>query len=405
MSTILVTGGAGFIGSAYVRYTLSVGRDQIIILDALTYAGNLRNIANHIHTNNLFVSSPQSRWGMMRESQDGKQKMKRSDSILIRHRIQQKAAPFAPVILPVAQIETVVGNILKNNESCLTIIGNILDFELVQGLVPWADYIVHFAAETHVDRSIDNPGQFLRTDILGTFELLEAARRSSRLQKFIHISTDEIYGTTHGQPFIESDPINPRNPYSASKASADRLVSAYFTTYNLPICILRPTNNYGPFQYPEKLIPLMVIQAIQQQPLPVYGNGAQRRDWLYVNDTVQAIEMIRHLGKIGEAYNVAGGNERENIDIVRQILKYLHRSESLIHFVDDRPGHDMRYALDDSKIRQMGYQGSTLETHLEETIQWYCDHREWWERIIHEDEEYQEFFQKWYEPRMRTTPG
>ena len=239
------------------------------------------------------------------------------------------------------------------------IVANISDQKIAKQLLQLADIVVNFAAETHVDRSILNPDQFIKTDVYGTYVLLEAARESKSFIKFVHVSTDEVYGAAHEKSFSESDPINPRNPYSASKAAADRMVYAYNQTYGLPINIVRPSNNFGPYQYPEKLIPVMILKAFREEQLPVYGNGRQIRDWLFVRDTAKAIELVVEKGAIGEVYNIAGGNEKENIFIVQKILEKLEKPLSLIKYVKDRPGHDLRYSLNDNKIReQLGYSES-----------------------------------------------
>jgi dTDP-glucose 4,6-dehydratase len=221
------------------------------------------------------------------------------------------------------------------------------------------------------------------------------------LKKFVHISTDEVYGVTSRTSFVETDPINPRNPYSASKAAADRLAYAYHQTYGLPINIVRPSNNYGSFQYPEKLIPVMIIKALNDESLPVYGDGRQIRDWLFVKDTVKAVDLIRRKAKPGEVYNIAGKNERENIDVVKCILHYLDKPDHLIKHVQDRPGHDIRYSLDDTKIRkELGFtQKGSFEEHLNDTIQWYIDNEAWWKKILSEDIEYKKFMKQWYASR------
>jgi len=261
--------------------------------------------------------------------------------------------------------------------------------------------VVNFAAETHVDRSILNPDQFIKTDVYGTYVLLEAARRNPDLKRFLHVSTDEVYGVASEHSFSEKDPINPRNPYSASKAAADRLVYAYNQTYGLPVNIVRPSNNFGPNQYPEKLIPVMIIKALRDEKLPVYGDGKQVRDWLFVRDTARAIEVVLERAPIGEVYNIAGRNERENIFMVNTILQRLGKSTELINYVKDRPGHDVRYSLDDSKLRdELGYSPEKdFESNLKETIDWYVIYQEWWQKILDHDKEYREFMSRWYKER------
>jgi len=246
-----------------------------------------------------------------------------------------------------------------------------------------------------------NPDEFIKTDVYGTYVLLETARNNLNLAKFVHVSTDEVYGVATEKSFCETDPINPRNPYSASKAAADRLVYAYNQTYDLPINIVRPSNNFGPYQYPEKLIPVIITKALKNEKLPVYGDGRQIRDWLYVGDTVRAIDMVIHNGQVGEVYNIAGRNERENIMVIKEILGRLNKPESLISFVQDRPGHDRRYSLDDSKLRsELGFESlESFESNLVKTVDWYLDNQGWWKKILEEDNEYKKFMEEWYKDR------
>ncbi|WP_304941793.1 dTDP-glucose 4,6-dehydratase [Vallitalea guaymasensis] len=321
MKTILVTGGAGFIGSNFIRYIINKYDDyRIINLDALTYAGNLDNL-----------------------------------------------------------------NDIKDNPNYVFVKGDISDIDAVNKIMKkGVDYIINFAAESHVDRSIDSSNAFIKTNVMGTQVLLDAAKKY-KIKKYIQISTDEVYGSL-GETgyFTEKTPISPNNPYSASKASADLLVRAYYETYKLPINITRCSNNYGAYQYPEKLIPLMISRAYDNQPLPVYGNGLNIRDWIHVEDHCAAIDKVLHLGKIGEVYNIGANNERNNLFIVRKILDCLDKDESLIEFVDDRLGHDVRYAIDATKIREeLGWRPSyKFEEGIEETIRWYVNNQEWWRKIM-----------------------
>ncbi len=336
MKTILVTGGAGFIGSNFVRYMLHTHSYRIINLDKLTYAGNLENLADvESHSNYTFVK------------------------------------------------------------------GDICDRLLIDKLFQdeHIDTIVNFAAESHVDRSILGARVFVETNVLGTQTLLDAAKTYG-VEKFLQVSTDEVYGTL-GETgyFTEETPLAPNSPYSASKAGADLLVRAYHETFKMPTLITRCSNNYGPYHFPEKLIPLMIANALNDKPLPVYGDGLNVRDWLYVEDHCRAIDIVLHKGKFGEVYNIGGHNEKRNIDIVKLILQKLGKPESLITFVKDRPGHDRRYAIDASKIeRELGWNPQeTFETGIEKTIQWYLENRKWWERII--SGEYQQYYELQYEKR------
>jgi dTDP-glucose 4,6-dehydratase len=334
---LVVTGGAGFIGSNFVRYMLDKHpKYKVINVDELTYAGNLetlRDVENH--SNYTFVK----------------------------------------------------GDITDRSK-----IESIFD----QGI----DAVLNFAAESHVDRSITDPDIFVKTNIQGTQVLLDAAKKY-KVEKFVQVSTDEVYGTL-GETglFTEATPLAPNSPYSASKAGADMLVRAYHETFGLPVNITRCSNNYGPYHFPEKLIPLMIINALKDNPLPVYGDGLNVRDWLHVEDHCQAIDLVLHKGKSGEVYNVGGNNERTNIDIVKTILHQLDKPESLIRFVEDRLGHDKRYAIDATKIREeLGWLPKySFEDGIKQTVQWYLDNQEWWQRII--SGEYQQYFSKQYAKRL-----
>ena len=335
--TILVTGGAGFIGSNFIFYELKEhSEDRIVCVDKLTYAGNLSTLAP-------VMNQPNFRFC--------KTDICDRDSI---NMVFQEEHP---------------------------------------------DVVVNFAAESHVDRSIENPGVFLETNIMGTAVLMDACREYG-IQRFHQVGTDEVYGDLPlDRPdlfFTEETPIHTSSPYSTSKASADLLVMAYHRTYGLPVTVSRCSNNYGPYQFPEKLIPLMIANAMHNKPLPVYGEGLNVRDWLYVEDHCKAIDLIIRKGRVGEVYNVGGHNEMRNIDIVKLICKVLGKPESLITYVADRKGHDMRYAIDPEKIhRELGWLPETkFEDGIIRTIKWYLDNREWWETII--SGEYQHYFEKMY---------
>lgn len=341
-NTIIVTGGAGFIGGNFVHYMLKQHPDErIICLDCLTYAGNLETLAPVMnHPNFRFVKAS----------------------------ITDRAAVY----------------------------------QLFEEEHP--DMVVNFAAESHVDRSIENPSVFLETNVLGTGVLLDACNRYG-IKRYHQVSTDEVYGDLPlDRPdlfFTETTPLHTSSPYSASKASADLLVMAYHRTYGLPMTISRCSNNYGPYHFPEKLIPLMIANALNDKPLPVYGEGLNVRDWLYVEDHCRAIDLILRKGKEGEVYNVGGHNEMRNIDIVKLICKALHKPESLIVHVADRKGHDMRYAIDPAKIhRELGWLPETkFEDGIQKTIQWYLDNRPWWEHILSGD--YQNYYEKFYGQRLK----
>jgi dTDP-glucose 4,6-dehydratase len=332
---VLVTGGAGFIGSHFVKVALRTHPDwHIVNLDKLSYAGNLDNLAD--------LPDP------------------------ARHQFVQ---------------------------------GDIADHELVTKL--WShgiDIVVNFAAETHVDRSILWADDFIKTDVLGAFTLLEAARQFG-VKKFIQISTDEVYGSIASGSFTEDSPLNPRNPYSASKAGADRLAYAYFTTHNVPVTITRCSNNFGPNQYPEKFIPLFITNAIEGKPLPLYGDGRNVRDWIYAEDHCAAVDFLISHGQAGETYNIGGGNEVENIEIARAIVRRLGKPESLIQLVKDRPGHDRRYSLDTSKLAALGWRPNRdFPQALGATIDWYVQNESWWRKI--KSGEFKKYYTAQYGSRL-----
>lgn len=334
---ILVTGGAGFIGSNFVNYMVRKYSSYTIInLDSLTYAGNLQNL---------------------RESEDK------------------------------SNYEFIKGDITDSN---------IIETIFNDGI----DVVVNFAAESHVDRSITDPGIFVKTNIQGTQVLLDVAKKYG-VKKYVQVSTDEVYGTLGDSGyFTEETALAPNSPYSASKAGADLLVQAYHETFGLPVNITRCSNNYGPYHFPEKLIPLMILNALNDKPLPVYGDGLNVRDWLHVEDHCSAIDLVVHKGANGEVYNVGGHNERTNIDVVKTILSHLNKPESLIKFVEDRLGHDRRYAIDATKLRiELGWEPKYIfETGLEQTIDWYLNNRSWWENILSGD--YQNYYKNQYDKKL-----
>ena len=334
---IIVTGGAGFIGANFVKYMLKKYPEyKIICLDALTYAGNMETLSD---------------------------------------------------ILDNPQFGFVKGNIASQKDV----------FDLFERTRP--DMVVNFAAESHVDRSIDNPRIFLETNIIGTQVLMDACRKYG-IKRYHQVSTDEVYGDLPlDRPdlfFTEETPIHTSSPYSASKASADLLVLAYYRTFKLPVTISRCSNNYGPYQFPEKLIPLMITRALADEPLPEYGKGENIRDWLYVEDHCSAIDLIIHKGREGEVYNIGGHNERTNLEVVKAILRVLNKPESLITFVKDRPGHDMRYAIDPAKIHnELGWLPKTkFDDGIKQTVEWYLVNRTWWENII--SGEYKNYYERMY---------
>jgi dTDP-glucose 4,6-dehydratase len=334
---ILVTGGAGFIGSNFVRMTLREHpEDRVMVLDALTYAGNLDNF-------------PEDLW---------------------------------------------------ENPNFQFFEGNIADEQITGQLMRNIDSVVHFAAETHVDRSIHEAGTFLETDVWGTYVLLEAARKCG-IQRFVHISTDEVYGEAGDNPSIEGDDLRPKSPYAASKAGADRLAWSYWATYQLPVTISRCSNNYGPNQYPEKLIPLFVTNALEDKPLPVYGHGKNTRDWIYVEDHCRAVDMLlRHDGEKvnGEVFNISSKHEKSVLEITDIILRALGKPKTLIKHVDDRPGHVTRHAVNPAKIEaKLGWQPKFgFEENIEATIDWYRKNEAWWRNVKEKQASYQAWMSQQY---------
>lgn len=336
MVNVLVTGGAGFIGSNYVRSALSAHPDwQVTTLDKLTYAGRLENLKGVLdHPRHTFVK------------------------------------------------------------------GDVADPGVAAPLVKASDIVVHFAAETHVDRSLMSAGEFITTDVYGTFVLLEAAREAPRLRRFVQISTDEVYGSVSQGSSRETDEIRPRNPYAASKAGADRLAYSYWATYGVPVVITRASNNYGPYHFPEKVIPLFITNAIDNIPLPLYGDGLQERDWLHVADHCRAVDFLIEGGTSGEVYNVGGGNHERNIDLTKRILELVGKPESLIQPVADRIGHDRRYSLDTSKLRGLGWQPQVpFAGGLRETVTWYQQNPDWWRPIKEHDPAFRAFYDAQYGER------
>ena len=396
---ILITGGAGFIGSAFVRKWCKSG-EKAIVIDALTYAGNLNNIKDFI--GNIVIPENGEDLRNVHFNYVDKKKVFLSDEAFLDTFFEFKLKNFSYRF--VDNIEAVIKSFLSSKEKLLIIIDSITDRPNIQKIMGYVDGVINFAAETHVDRSILSPSAFLNTDIMGTYILLESFKNTPHNnKKFIHISTDEIYGeVAENISYKETDSLNPQNPYSAAKAAADRLTYAFYHTYNLPAIIVRPSNNYGYFQYPEKLIPLMTIKALNNENLPIYGDGKQKRDWLFVEDTVDAIMKVYEKGKIGEVYNISALCERENIEVVKNILKILGKPETLIKFVKDRPGHDRRYSISPEKIREeLIWEPKTeFEEGINKTVEWYKKNRWWWNEIMEYDKEYQEFITRWYKERQ-----
>jgi len=366
---VLVTGGAGFIGSNFVRYILKKYPDyKIVVLDKLTYAGNLDNLKEFLHGDNLFL----------RKDYETSYSHRSVDS-------------FQIILNKIESIHR-----MSSDSDLLFIQGDICDSQLVERIMPGVDVVVNFAAQSHVDRSILEAGSFVTTDVYGTYVLLEAARKH-KINRFIQISSDEVFGSIEKGSFKETDPLNPSSPYAASKAAADLLVKSYYVTYNLAVIITRSSNNFGPHQHPEKLIPLFITNAIDDMHLPLYGDGMNVRDWLYVIDNCSAIDRVLHEGRLGEIYNIGADNERANLEITRMILELLDKPEDLIKLVQDRPGHDRRYTVNSSKIKKLGWKTSYgFEEAMKRTVDWYIDNENWWRKIKERDKDYREYYRKQY---------
>ena len=336
MVQVLVTGGAGFIGSNFVRWAHATHPDwHITTLDKLTYAGRLENLKEAIdHPRHEFVQ------------------------------------------------------------------GDVADPVVAGPLVTASDFVVHFAAETHVDRSLMSAGEFIMTDVYGTFVLLEAAREAPKLRKFVQISTDEVYGSVAEGSSTETDELRPRNPYSASKAGADRLAYSYWATYQVPVVVTRASNNYGPNQFPEKVIPLFITNALDDRQVPLYGDGLNVRDWLHVSDNCRALDIILESGAPGEVYNIGGGNHVRNVDLTRRILQLLGKPETLIRPVADRPGHDRRYSVDTTKLHGLGWKPHiAFEQGLADTVAWYQQNEWWWRPIKEADPAFKAYYTTPYDER------
>jgi len=336
MRNVLVTGGAGFIGSNFVRHAIATHSDwQVTTLDKLTYAGRRENLHDVMaHPRHTFVH------------------------------------------------------------------GDIGDAAVSGPLVEQSHFVVHFAAETHVDRSLMAAGEFIRTDVEGTFVLLEAARRAADLRRFVQISTDEVYGSVPTGASVETDELRPRNPYSASKAGADRLAYSYWATYEVPVVITRASNNYGPYQFPEKVIPLFVTNALDDIPVPLYGDGKNVRDWLHVLDHCRGVDLLLEQGRNGEVYNIGGGNDIMNVELTHQILRLLDKPLSLIKPVADRQGHDRRYSLSTDKLRALGWAPQVdFADGLRDTIDWYRDNSWWWRPIKENDPAFRAYYAAQYDKR------
>lgn len=335
MRSIMVTGGAGFIGSNFVRMILRKYPDyHVIVYDKMTYAGNPDNLLD-----------------------------------------------------------------LQDDPRFLFVRGDIADGTKVEETVKQfsIDAIVNFAAETHVDRSIESPGSFVQTNVFGVYTLLEAARKFG-IERMVHVSTDEVYGAVLEGSSVETDRLEPRSPYSAAKAGGDLMCRAYFVTHDTPVMVTRGSNTYGPYQYPEKVLPLFITNAIEDKPLPMYGDGKYVRDWMYVLDHCEGIDLVLHKGEPGEIYNIGGGNERENIEVTYKVLDLLGKPRTLINYVQDRPGHDRRYSIDTTKMRTLGWSPKrSFDDGLRETVEWYTDNPQWWGQI--KSGEFAEYYARMYGQR------
>ncbi len=414
----VLTGALGFIGSHVLEHWLEQGH-RAIVVDALTYAGRLENVQAFVREEERTLWIPL--WGSLPRRYRISHRLEhgdlydRKDVLLLLRSVEETEArnlfPRIPATwqvrpLPIREdLQEVIRDWKASDRRVLFLLSEVENQEIWDVLLAEVDAVLHLAAETHVDRSILDPEPFLFADIHGTFAILNAMRAVNWKGRLLHVSTDEVYGEAADRPFRETDPLLPRNPYSVSKLAADRLVWSYHHTYGLDTVIVRPSNNYGPRQFPEKLIPLMTVRALLGLPLPVYGDGQQMRDWLHVRDCAAGILAALDRGRSGEAYNLGGGNLRPNLDVVKRILALLQRPEDLIRFVEDRPGHDRKYWLDSTRAaEELGWTPQIpFDQGLEETVRWYEAHPEWWSPILEKDPQFRRFFQQWYQNRGAET--
>ena len=399
MEKILVLGGAGFIGSNFIDFIIRENY-KIICLDNLSYSGNLFNLKNYV-----------KKIILLREGKDFleipfflnnvKNEIYKKIFLnkIIYERINEKIKGFDLFFLEEKEFEKEIENFLKNEEKFLFVLGKIEDEKILKILFPFSDYVINFAAQTHVDRSILYHDEFIITQIFGTYNILKNLKKYENVKKYIHISTDEVYGPSFEGSFDENSKLNPTSPYAASKAGADLLLISFYKTFNLPIIILRPSNTYGPKQYPEKFIPLSIIKILRNEKIPIYGNGKQKREWIYVSDVVNGIYTVLKKGEIGEIYNVGSGFEIENIEVVKIIGEIMGKKDNFYEFVKDRPSHDVRYFLNSSKIKKLGWEPKIdFYEGIKKTIEFYKENKEFYFKIF-ESYEFRSFYNLWYQKR------
>ncbi|MEO0232772.1 MAG: dTDP-glucose 4,6-dehydratase [candidate division WOR-3 bacterium] len=402
MERICVLGGAGFLGSNFIDFLINENY-RIICVDNLSYSGFLFNLKPYIDKSRIIA---------LKEGKDFFEvqfNIYNSDSGFYRNvflnkifyeKFNEKIKGYnLNVFEREDDFKKEIENFLKNEEKFIFILGSITDEKILDIIFEYSDYVLNFAAETHVDKSIISQEEFIFTDIIGTYKILKTLKKYKNVKKFIQISTDEVYGSSIEGSFKENDILNPTSPYSASKASADLLCLSFYKTFNLPVIIVRPSNNYGPKQYPEKFIPLSIIKILRNEKVPIYGNGRQKREWIHVNDTAYGIYTVLKKGEIGEIYNIGSGFEIENIELVKVIGKFMGKDKDFYEFVKDRPSHDARYFLDSSKIRKLGWEPKiNFYDGIKRTIEFYKENKEFYFKIL-ESEEFKSFYNLWYQKR------
>lgn len=402
METFGISGAAGFIGSNFTHFAVEKDH-KVIAIDSLSYPGFLFNLEPWISESRILGLKTGKDFSMVNfsieKSQDQIYKKIFSNRILCQIP-GDKLKDYNLILFENKKDFTKeIESFIESSEKLLFILGSITDEELISIILPYVNYFFNFAAETHVDRSILSQEEFIFTDILGTYNILKGLIKYKNVKKFIQISTDEVYGSSIEGSFNESNTLNPSSPYAATKASADLLCLAFYKTFNVPVTLTRPSNNYGPRQYPEKLIPLSIIKILRGEKVPIYGSGKQKREWIYVNDCVKGIYQVFLKGTAGEIYNIGSGFEIENLEVVQRIGKILGKNEDIYEFVKDRPSHDTRYFLNSSKIKSLGWEPETdFEEGLKLTVDWYIKNKDLYIRIM-ESTDFSSFYKLWYQKR------
>ncbi len=402
MEKVCVLGGAGFLGSNFIDFLINENY-KIICVDNLCYSGFLFNLKPYIEKGKIIALAKgrdffeidfniyNSNFIFYKSISSNK---------IFYEKFNEKTKGYDLTIFEDEnEFKMEIDNFLKSEEKFLFVLGSITDEKVLDNLFRYSDYVLNFAAETHVDKSILSQDEFIFTDIIGTYKILKVLKKYKNVKKFIQVSTDEVYGPKKEGSFKETDSLNPTSPYSASKAAGDLLCLSFYRTFNLPVIIVRPSNNYGPKQYPEKLVPLSIIKILRNEKVPIYGNGRQKREWIYAGDTAYGIYTVLKKGEIGEIYNIGSGFEIENIELVKIIGNFMGKNENFYEFVKDRPSHDIRYFLDSTKIRKLGWEPKTdFYDGIKRTIEFYKENKDFYFKIF-ESEEFKSFYNLWYQKR------